>query len=127
MLEKYSKINNGNLAIESALVRAYIDAYKIDEAFKRLRMLSSTEFGNSSEYQYLLGLLYEKEGDLYKSSKAFEVSIQINPLDDRIFEKLGVFISRLEVIRMQKIVLNRAIQLNPNNPSYVATYSKILI
>ena len=126
MLEKYSKINNGNLSIESALVRAYIDSYKIEDAFKRLRMLSNTEFGSSSEYQYLLGLLYEKEGDLYKSSKAFEVSIQIDPLDDRAFEKLGSIYLKVRSYPYAKDRLNRAIQLNPNNPSYIATYSRVL-
>ena len=126
MLEKYSKINNGDLQIEAALVRAYILSFKTDEAFKRLRMLSSSDFGNSSEYQFLLGLLYEKEGDLYKASKAFEISVQINPLDDQAFKKLGDIYLKARRYKFAKERLNKAIQLNPNNANYVASYAQVL-
>lgn len=126
MLEKYSKINNGNIELEAALVLAYIDSFKTDEAFKRLRVLSNSEFGASSEYNYLLGLLYEKEGDFYKASKSFEVSIQINPLEDKIFAKLGEIYLKARRYQFAKDRLNKAIQLNPNNAHYFALYSQVL-
>jgi len=126
MLNKYAKVNNGNLELEAALVRAYIDSFKTDEAFKRLRVLSNTEFGGSSEYNYLLGLLYQKEGDFYKASKSFEVSVQINPLDDHIFMKLGEIYLKARRYQYAKDRLNKAIQLNPNNPGYYALYAQVL-
>ena len=126
MLEKYSKLNNGDLEIEAALVKAYISAYKTDEAFKRLRILSSTKFGEGSEYQYLLGLLYKKEGDFYKSSKSFELSVQINPLFDTGYFELGKIYLSVRKYKYAKDRINKAIQLNPSNPNYVVLYSKIL-
>ena len=71
-------------------------------------------------------MLYEKENNLYMASKSFEVSVQLDPLFDEGFHKLGEIYLSVRRYKYAKDRVNKAIQLNPSNPKYYVTYSRIL-
>ena len=126
MLDSLYKKYPSEQKILVSLIETYINAFKTNDAIIRLRALSSTAFGETGEYYFLFGLLYEKERDWYKAIKNYEIAAQINPLLDKANYRAAMIYQRSRKYKLAKQRINSAIELDPLNIEYKLIYANIL-
>lgn len=125
-LEDLAQKYPADKSITVALVEAYIDTYKFNDARTRLGIMSSTEMRNTWEYYSLNGRLQLRMNDSLKAVSFLKDSIKLNPLNDRDIYLLAEVLYRRSNFEQARILLNKAIELDPINPDYRILYARLI-
>ncbi len=116
----------GNKDINLALVDAYTESYKFNEARSRIAILSGTEVRNNWEYASINARLYHRMGDTLKAIAWYKSSINANPLNDNdIYQLAEIFLKRKN-FEQARALLNKAMELDPVKPEYRISYARLL-
>jgi tetratricopeptide (TPR) repeat protein len=122
LIQKYPDDRSINLA----LVDAYIETYKFNDAKNRIGIISGTNLKHSYEFASANGRLYMRMGDPLLAMTWFRTSINMNPLNDQdIFYLSELFIKRAK-FEEATLLLNKCIELDPVNPDYRIAYAKVV-
>lgn len=116
----------GNKDINLALVDAYTESYKFNEARSRIAILSGFEVRNTWEYASINARLYHRMGDTLKAIAWYKSSINANPLNDNdIYQLAEIFLKRKN-FKQARALLNNAMELDPVKPEYRISYARVL-
>lgn len=122
LIRKYPEDKNINLA----LVDAYIDTYKFNDARNRIAIISGTDIKSSYEFASMNGKLYLSMGDSLQAISWLRNSINMNPLNDHDIYLLAEILIKRANFDAAKLLLNKCMELDPVNPDYRISYSKIV-
>jgi tetratricopeptide (TPR) repeat protein len=125
-LEELIKKYPDNKEVNLALVDAYIDTYKFNNAKNRLAIISATDIRNSPEFASANAKLSLQMGDSLHAISWFKNSITLNPLNDHDIYLLSEILIKKANFDAAMSLLNKAIELDPVNPDYRIAYSKII-
>jgi tetratricopeptide (TPR) repeat protein len=122
LLQKYPEDKSINLA----LIDAYIETYKFNDAKTRIGVLSGSDFKNSFEFASINGRLYMRMGDSLQAISWFKNSMNMNPLNDKDIYYLVELLIKRANFDAARILINKCMELDPINPDYRIAYSKII-
>ncbi len=125
-LEELIKIYPDNNSINLALIDAYIDTYKFNDAKNRIAVVSGTVLKNSYEFASANGRLYIKMGDSLQAISWLRNSINMNPLNDHDIYLLSELLIKRANFDAARLLLNKCMELDPVNTDYRIAYSKIV-
>ena len=120
--KKYPDDKNINLA----LIDAYIETYKFNDAKNRIGVLSGTELKNSYEFASANGRLYIQMGDTLQAISWLRTSTNMNPLNDRDIFLLAEMVLKRANFDAARILLNKCMELDPINADYRIAYAKVI-
>jgi tetratricopeptide (TPR) repeat protein len=110
-----------------AIIEAYIDTYKFNEAKNRIATISSSEeIKNSFEFYSVNAQLYIKMGDPLHAISWLQNSISMNPLNDRDIYLLAEILIKRAKFDAAKTLLNKCMELDPIEPDYRIAFAKII-
>lgn len=113
-------------SINVALIEAYIDTYKFNDARRRMGIISGTDIRDSWEFASLNAKLALKMNDSLKALTWLRSSININPLNDHDIALLAEVMLRRSNFEQARTLLNKAIELDPVNPDYRILYARMI-
>jgi tetratricopeptide (TPR) repeat protein len=122
LIKKYPDDRSINLA----LIDAYIDTYKFNDAKNRIAIIAGTEIRESYEFASANGRLYVQMGDPLQAISWLRNSINMNPLNDQDIYLLSEILIKRANFDAAKLLLNKCMELDPVNPDYRIAYSKIV-
>jgi tetratricopeptide (TPR) repeat protein len=122
LAEKYPKNKDINLA----LIDAYTESYKFNNARSRIAILSGTEVRGTWEYASVNARLYLKMGDVLKAISWLKSSINANPLNDNDISQLAEIFLKRKNFDQARNLLNNAMELDPVKPEYRIQYARLL-
>ena len=122
LAKKYPEDNN----ISIALVEAYIETYKFNDAKNLIGVLSASELKNTAQFAAVNGKLYIKMGDSLQAITWLKNAMNLNPLDDSVIFLLTEMLLKRSNFDAARQLLNRCMELDPLNPDYRIAYSKIV-
>lgn len=122
LIKKYPDDRRINLA----LIDAYIDTYKFNDAKNRIAIIAGTEIRDSYEFASANGRLYIQMGDSLQAISWLRNSINMNPLNDQDIYLLSEILIKRANFDAAKLLLNKCMELDPVNPDYRIAYSKIV-
>ena len=122
LIKKYPDDKSINLA----LIDAYIETYKFNDAKNRIGIISATELKGSYEFASANGRLYIRMGDPLQAISWLRNSININPLNDQDIFLLSELLIKRANFDAARLLLNKCMELDPINPDYRIAYSKIV-
>lgn len=125
-LEELIKIYPDNNNVNLALIDAYIETYKFNDAKNRIAIVSGTELKNSYEFASANGRLYIKMGDSLQAISWLRNSINMNPLNDHDIYLLSELLIKRANFDAARLLLNKCMELDPVNTDYRIAYSKIV-
>ncbi|MBY0516037.1 MAG: tetratricopeptide repeat protein [Bacteriovoracaceae bacterium] len=125
-LEKIQKENATDKAANFALVAAYIDTYKFNDAKRMFAIMAASEMREDWRYSSLNAEMYEKLGDLNQSILWLQKAINQNPLEDKNLYKLSKLFTRAKRFDQAKNNLFKAMELNPRYIEYKLAYAEII-
>ena len=125
-LEKLLQKYPGNKDINIALIEAYTESYKFNEARNRIAVISGMPVRNTWEYASVNAHLYHKMGDILKAIAWYKSSINANPLNDYDVYQLAEIFLRRKNFPQARALLNNAMELDPVKPEYRISYAKLL-
>ena len=109
-----------------ALIEAYIDTYKFNDAKTKIGVISSTELKNTAEYASLNAKLFIKMSDFLMAINWLKLSINLNPLNDNDIYLLAEILIKRASFDAARLLLNKCMELDPVNPDYRIAYAKIV-
>jgi tetratricopeptide (TPR) repeat protein len=116
-----------NTRISVKLVEAYISAKKFDDAQLELNGLNSTgQVSQTAEYSSLLGRFYLESGKYLQAIQFLQESVARNPLNDKDYYLLAKTYLNHRRYPQAKMMLTKAMTLDPQNLEYISSFSKIL-
>ncbi|MFL5782984.1 MAG: tetratricopeptide repeat protein, partial [Bacteriovoracaceae bacterium] len=125
-LETLAQKYPGNNEINIALIEAFTDSYKFNDARNRIAILSGSSIRNTWQYASVNARLYQKMGDNLKAIAWYKSSINANPLNDNdIYQLAEIFLKRKN-FDQARLMLNKAIELDPVKPDYRISYARLL-
>jgi tetratricopeptide (TPR) repeat protein len=125
-LETLAQKYPGNNEINIALIEAFTESYKFNDARNRIAILSGSNIRNTWQYASVNAKLYQKMGDNLKAIAWFKSSINANPLNDNdIYQLAEIFLKRKN-FDQARLMLNKAIELDPVKPDYRISYARLL-
>ena len=92
----------------------YQRAMKWQEAINAYRKVIKYE-PMSAEVYNIIGVCYEKQGNLKMAGKSYEKAISINPRFYRSYNNLGIIYYKLKNFDKARAAYEQALQLNPGN------------
>ena len=122
LLKKYPDDKSINLA----LIDAYIETYKFNDAKNRIGIISGTDIKGGWEFASANGRLYSQMGDSLQAILWLRNSIQMNPLNDHDIYLLSLLIIKRADFDTARQLLNKCMELDPVNADYRIAYSKII-
>lgn len=122
LVAKYPEDKTINLA----LVEAYIDTYKFNDAKNRLQILSSTEYRDTWEYASINSKLHVKMGDMLQAMSWLRNATSMNPLNDSDIFVLAQILLKKANFDAARILINKCMELDPVNPDYRIAYARLL-
>ncbi len=125
-LEELNKKYPDDKNINLALIDAYIETYKFNDAKNRIGVLSGTDLKNSFEFASANGRLYIKMGDSLQAISWLRNSINMNPLNDRDIFLLAELIIKRANFDAARVLLNKCMELDPINADYRIAYAKVI-
>lgn len=125
-LEKLAQKYPKNKDINLALIEAYIDSYKFNNARSRIAIISATDVRASWEYASINSRLYLKMGDVLKAISWLKSSINANPLNDNDISQLAEIFLKRKNFDQARTLINNAIELDPVKPEYRIQYARLL-
>jgi tetratricopeptide (TPR) repeat protein len=125
-LEELAKKYPDDKKINLALIDAYIDTYKFNDAKNKIGVMSGTDLKNSYEFASANGRLYIQMGDTLQAISWLKNSMNMNPLNDAdIFLMAELLIKRAN-FDAARLLLNKCMELDPINPDYRIAYAKVV-
>jgi tetratricopeptide (TPR) repeat protein len=122
LLQKYPS----NKDINFAMIDAYIETYKFNDAKNRIAIVAGMDIKNNWEFASLNAKLYTRMGDSLQTLSWLKASINMNPLNDRdIFHLAETFLKRNNFDAAQ-LLLNKCMELDPVNADYRIAYAKLI-
>lgn len=125
-LEDLAQIYPNDLSVNVALIQAYIDTYKFNEARRRLAIISGTEMKETWEYASLNAQLGIKMNDFLRAITWLKTSTNLNPLNDHDIYLLAELLLKKSNFEQARVLLNKAIELDPVNPDYRVLYARMI-
>lgn len=122
LLSKYPEDKSINLA----MVDAYIDTYKFHDARNRIQIMASTDLRDTAEFASLNARLFLKMGDTLQAMSWLKNSISIDPLNDKDIFLLAENLFKKGNIQAARVLLNKAMELDPINPDYRIAYARMI-
>lgn len=118
--------NQNNNLITAELIKINLKAFKLDDAQKLLQESAQSNFGRTSDFYYLKGLLFESKSNAILAMKYYDQALQLNPVDDAILFKQATIYYRNKQFADAKKKLSDALFLDPKNTEYMALYAQII-
>jgi tetratricopeptide (TPR) repeat protein len=112
--------------INMAMIEAFIETYKFNDARNRLQIIASTGMRESWEFASLNAKLYSKMGDALQAMSWLRRSISINPLNDADIFALSQILHKKANFDSARVLLNKCMELDPVNPDYRIAYARLL-
>lgn len=112
--------------INLALVEAYIDTYKFNEAKNRIQIISSADYRDSAEFASINARLFHKMGDSLQAQSWYYEAIKINPINDQDIFALAEILMRKNSFQAARNYLNKCMELDPINPDYRIAYARLV-
>lgn len=112
--------------INLALVEAYIDTYKFNEAKNRIQIISSSDYRDSAEFASVNARLFLKMGDSLQAMSWYQHAIGINPINDQDIFALTEILIRKNNFKAARNYLNKCMELDPVNPDYRIAYARLI-
>lgn len=125
-LENLHKQNQTDPLVNFALLEAYIDNFKFNDAKRMFAILATSELREDWRYASLNAKMYEKLGDLNQSILWLQKAINQNPLEDKNLHTLAKLFTRAKRFLQAKNNLFKAMELNPNYIEYKLAYAAII-
>jgi tetratricopeptide (TPR) repeat protein len=125
-LEELVKKYPDDRSINLALVDAYIETYKFNDAKNRIGVMSGTALKGSYEFASANGRLYIRMGDSLQAISWLRNSINMNPLNDNDIFLLAELIIKRANYDAARLLLNKCMELDPVNADYRIAYAKII-
>lgn len=122
LVEKYPDDKTINLA----LVEAYVDTYKFNDARNRLQIISSSSYRDTWEYASVNAKMYLKMGDVLQTLSWLNKSVGMNPLNDQDLFALAEISLKKANFDAARLFLNKCMELDPVNPDYRIAYARLL-
>ena len=125
-LIKLYKLHPLNTKINFLLLRAYTKAYKLDKVREHIATMLNSEFSRTAEYASALAQYYVRGNNFLLAIRWFQEAIKRDPLNDSYYFLLAKILLKYRKYDKGKIMLTKAIDLNPENVYYRSEYAKIL-
>ncbi len=125
-LEKIAEKNSRSKFVNLALVDAYIDTYKFNDAKKRIQTIASLKLQDTWEYASANARLFYKMGDLLQAMSWLKTSISLNPINDTDIFLMAQILLKKANFDKARIYLNKCMEIDPMNADYRIAYSKLL-
>lgn len=122
LVKKYPESKDVNLA----LVEAYSDTFKFNDARNRISIISGTDIKGTPEFFKAYAKLYIKQNDSLQAIGWLRQAINANPLDDEVVFMLAEILLKTHKYDQATSLVNKAIELDPSNPTYRTAYAKII-
>lgn len=119
---KFPESKDANLA----LIDAYIETFKFNDARNKLTILQGTEIKNSADFLKANARLYIRQNDSLQAIAWLRQAINANPLDDETVFMLAEILLRTHKYDQATTLVNKSIELDPSNPTYRIAYAKII-
>ncbi|MGK0367536.1 MAG: tetratricopeptide (TPR) repeat protein [Thermoproteota archaeon] len=126
MLKDLYKTSPRNREVNFNLLDAYIEAYKFGEAKNLLLSIGSSDFRSDYLFYSYHGKMYSKMRLHMDAIKWYQRSINTNPINDSEYYNLSSSLFTKKYFNRSIIMIEKAIELSPDNPKYRVHYSKIL-
>lgn len=125
-LNELAKQHPENANINADLINTYVSSMKLEEAHKQIVAISITKFVKTAKYAEVLGNYYEKMRNDILASKWRQESINKNPLNDESYFSLARTYIRSRHYDKGKLLLKKAMMLDPQRIDYKCFFAKIL-
>ncbi len=125
-LEKLHRANASDPAVNFAMIEAYIDTYKFNDARQLFTALATSELRNDWRYASLHARMFELKNDLAQSILWLQRAINQNPLSDENIYRLAQLLTRAKKFDQAKNRLFQAMELDPTRIEYKTAYAAIL-
>lgn len=125
-LQRAISLNPNNNVLKKNLVRAFMKAYKFEDAQKVLVELSQTKFAYGNEYASLMGDFYTANNNLNLAVRWYTEALNRDPLSDYDMYQLAKIFVRTKKFADAKNRLSKALLLDPKNADYLSTNAEIL-
>ncbi|MBT3236794.1 MAG: hypothetical protein HN353_12635 [Bdellovibrionales bacterium] len=125
-LEELNKRYGNDPKVSFALVDAYVHAMKLEMANRKIAMISATKMINLPGYASMLGRYYLRRNNPLLSIKWLQESLNRNPLNDQDYFLLAKLFVKHRKYKKAKLIITKAISLEPNNVFYRSLFAKIL-
>lgn len=112
--------------INLALIETYSDTYKFNDARNRIQIISGTDIKGTPEFFKAYAKLYIKQNDNLQAIGWLRQAINANPLDDEVVFMLAEILLKTHKYDQATSLVNKAIELDPSNPTYRIAYAKII-
>ncbi|MCR9203218.1 MAG: tetratricopeptide repeat protein [Halobacteriovoraceae bacterium] len=112
--------------VSFALIKAYYESNKIDEAQLEVGMISNTKLRTHRLYNSTVGHFYAKAGKPALAIKFLGTSVRENPLRDQDYFLMAQIYAKSRQYKESKAKLSEAITLDPLNIEYKSLYGNIL-
>ncbi|MFZ4712938.1 MAG: tetratricopeptide repeat protein [Bacteriovoracaceae bacterium] len=113
-------------SISFSLANSYTQAFKFRDALKLLDSLAASEFKNTPEYLSAMGRYYAKQNDYFQAVTWLQKSINVNPLADEDYFILASTYLKNRTYQKAKVILTKAMEIDPSSVEYKVAYSKII-
>lgn len=125
-LERLADKNGQSKMINLALIDAYIDTFKFNDAKKRIQTFASSRFRDSWELASANARLFYKMGDLLQAMSWLKTSIGMNPVNDSDIFLMAQILLKKANFEMARLYINKCMEIDPMNPDYRIAYARLL-
>lgn len=125
-LEKLKNKYPDDKEVNFALINAYIDTYKFNDAKNLISNISTTKMHNAPEFASVNARLFVKMSDSLQAISWLKNSMNLNPFNDHDIYMLAEILIKKANFDAAKTLLDQCMELNPINPDYRIAYAKIV-
>lgn len=112
--------------VNTALIEAFIETYKFNEARTRIQNITDITYRESYQYSSMNAKFHLKMGDSLQAMSWLKNSISINPLNDVDVFTLAEILLRRSNFDGARSLLNKCMDLDPVNPDYRIAYARLI-
>lgn len=125
-LEELYKKHPHNAEVVFSLIDAYIESYKFDKVKKLLNILANSDLRRDPAYYSKMAKYFVYKDEFKGAVMWLQESINKNPLDDENIYELAKMFIRYRKYNQAKVLLKKAMDLDPSNVDYRVSYADIL-
>ena len=125
-LEVLFKENPVDRDVNFALINGYIEAYKFNDAKKHMAMIASSDLRLDPMFYKVTAKYYLYKDDFSSAVGWLQQAINKNPLDDELVYDLAKLFIRYNKYSKAKVLLNKAMELDPSKVEYRISYASII-
>ena len=109
-----------------ALINGYIEAYDFNNAKKHMSMIASSDLRLNPLFYKVTAKYYLYKDDFTSAVGWLQQAINKNPLDDELVYDLAKLFMRYNKYSKSKVLLNKAMELDPSRIEYRIAYANII-